>query len=107
VSEASGGVEALALYASRPHDIVLLDLDMPGMSGEATQIELARRDPSVRIVFASGHADPLREAVVLERGARAFLQKPYEVDVLIAAIQSALRDDRFAFEERTDVGRRR
>ena len=45
VTEAAGGAEALTLYAAAEHDLVILDLDMPGMSGEATQVELLRRHP--------------------------------------------------------------
>ncbi|HXK20051.1 MAG TPA: ATP-binding protein, partial [Polyangiaceae bacterium] len=104
VTEAAGGVEALALYAAEPHDLVILDLDMPGMSGEATQVELLRRSPDARIMFASGHADPLRELTVRERGARAFLQKPYEIDVLVTTIHQVMQEDVFS-DERTAAGR--
>jgi len=105
VTEAAGGAEALALYAAEQHDLVILDLDMPGMSGETTQLELLRRSPSARIMFASGHADPQRELLVRERGARAFLQKPYEIDVLVKTIHQVIRQNPFP-EERTTVGRK-
>jgi FixJ family two-component response regulator len=81
-----------------------LDLDMPGMSGEATQLELLRRAPEARIMFASGHADPQREHVVHERGARAFLQKPYEIDLLVSTIHQVMSQSVFD-EERTDGSR--
>jgi CheY-like chemotaxis protein len=102
VTEAAGGAEALALHATGQYDLVILDLDMPGMSGEATQVELLRRSPGTRIMFASGHADPQREAVVRERGARAFLQKPYEIDVLVTTIHQVMRASGFP-EERTQI----
>jgi two-component system, cell cycle sensor histidine kinase and response regulator CckA len=103
VTEAAGGVEALALYAADKHDLVILDLDMPGMSGEATQVELLRRSPDARIMFASGHADPQRELTVRERGARAFLQKPYEIAVLVATIHQVMQETVFP-DERTLIG---
>jgi signal transduction histidine kinase/ActR/RegA family two-component response regulator len=103
VTEAAGGAEALTLYAAAQHDLVILDLDMPGMSGEATQVELLRRYPDARIMFASGHADPQREVVVRERGARAFLQKPYEIDLLVATIHQVMRQNVF-HDERTQIG---
>jgi len=90
---------------AEPHDLVILDLDMPGMSGEATQVELVRRSPDARIMFASGHADPQRELVVRERGARAFLQKPYEIDVLVRTIHQVMQQNLFP-EERTLIGGR-
>jgi len=104
VTEASGGAEAIELYAAQPYDVVILDLDMPGMSGEATQAELVKRFPSARIMFASGHADPLREAVVRERGALAFLQKPYEIATLVTTIRAITRATPFA-QESTLTGR--
>lgn len=104
VTEAAGGGEALTLYAAGQHDLVVLDLDMPGMSGEATQVELLRSYPDARIMFASGHADPQREQVVRERGARAFLQKPYEIELLVATIHQVMRQDPFREEERTVGG---
>jgi CheY-like chemotaxis protein len=104
VTEAAGGGEALTLYAAGRHDLVILDLDMPGMSGEATQVELLRRSPEARIMFASGHADPQREQVVREQGARAFLQKPYEIELLVATIHQVMRQDPFQEEERTVGG---
>jgi two-component system, cell cycle sensor histidine kinase and response regulator CckA len=100
VAEAAGGAEALTLYATGQHDLVILDLDMPGMSGEVTQLELLRRSPDARIMFASGHADPQREQVVRERGARAFLQKPYDIEVLVSTIHQVMRDGSFG-DERT------
>ena len=103
VTEAAGGAEALTLYEAGKHDLVILDLDMPGMSGEATQLELLRRRPEARIMFASGHADQQREAVVRERGARAFLQKPYEIEVLVTTIHQVMRSNSFP-EERTQIG---
>lgn len=103
VTEAAGGAEALTLYEAGKHDLIILDLDMPGMSGEQTQVELLRRQPEARIMFASGHADPQREAVVRERGARAFLQKPYEIELLVATIHQVMRSPSFP-EERTQIG---
>jgi two-component system cell cycle sensor histidine kinase/response regulator CckA len=104
VVEAGGGVEALELYSPAVHDLVILDLDMPGMSGETTQLELLRRCPDARIMFASGHADPHREHVVRERGARAFLQKPYEIETLVSTIHQVLNKSWFD-DERTEGAR--
>lgn len=105
VTEAAGGEEALSLYSAAPYDLVILDLDMPGMSGEQTQVELLKRAPQARIMFASGHADQQREHVVRERGARAFLQKPYEIAALVDTIHQVLRQPSFV-DDRTLTGKR-
>ena len=74
------------------------------MSGEATQLELQRRHPEARIMFASGHADPHRELTVRERGALAFLQKPYEIELLVSTIHQVMQEDPFVEDERTSGG---
>lgn len=102
VTEAADGMEALALYQEHPFDLVLLDLDMPGLNGEETQARLMLLDPRVRVIFATGHADPQREANVRARGALAFLEKPFSLETLLSLVQEALErfgDD--AFEELT------
>jgi two-component system, cell cycle sensor histidine kinase and response regulator CckA len=98
VTEAADGHEALDLYGKQPYDLVLLDLDMPGLNGEQTQTRLMTIDPHVRIIFATGHADPLREASVRSRGALAFLEKPFSLDTLLNLVREALEgvgDDSF------------
>jgi signal transduction histidine kinase/ActR/RegA family two-component response regulator len=90
VTEAADGVEAIAQYQQSRFDLVLLDLDMPGMNGEETQAELMVLDPEVRVIFATGHSDPEREAAVRARGALAFLQKPFSLDMLLLIVREVL-----------------
>jgi signal transduction histidine kinase/CheY-like chemotaxis protein len=84
VTEADGGTEAVALYDRAEHDLVLLDLDMPGLDGEQTQEKLAEIDPDVRIVFATGYVDAERSVAAQDRGALALLEKPYDLDKLVS-----------------------
>ena len=94
VIEAPDGVQAVETYAyaqQRP-DLVILDLDMPVLSGEETQERLLRVDPGARILFVSGHDEPTREAAVYTRGALGFLRKPCNVQVLLSAVSDALRN---------------
>lgn len=93
VTESEDGAEAIARYSRKRFDLVVLDLDMPGLDGEQTQTRLLQLDPSVRVVFASGHVDPKREAAVRARGALAFLQKPFALDTLVAIAREVLNDD--------------
>ncbi len=93
VTEAEDGAEAIARYSRRRFDLVVLDLDMPGLDGEQTQARLLQLDPSVRVVFASGHVDPKREAAVRARGALDFLQKPFALDTLLGIAREVLNDD--------------
>jgi hypothetical protein len=96
VTLAADGNAALQLVQSgslRP-DLVLLDLDMPGLRGDEVQRRLLELQPTLRIVFASGHISPDVERAVLEAGAVAFLGKPVASQLLLATVDDALgRDD--------------
>jgi CheY-like chemotaxis protein len=94
VLEAPDGVHAVTTYHQaypRP-DLVILDLDMPVLTGEETQERLLTVDPAVRILFVSGHDEPARESAVYARGALGFLRKPCQVHVLLGAVSDALRN---------------
>ena len=105
VMEATDGVKAIETYRKahpRPH-VVVLDLDMPVLSGEETQARLLELDPNVRILFVSGHDEPTRESAVRAHGALGFLRKPCKVQRLLSAVSDALGDPevRMDHEERT------
>jgi two-component system chemotaxis response regulator CheY len=92
VVEASDGVKAVETYRQahpRPN-LVILDLDMPVLSGEETQDRLLKVDPEVRILFVSGHDEPSRESAVHARGALGFLRKPCKAQLLLGAVANAL-----------------
>ena len=63
---------------------------MPGLRGDKVQRRLRRLDPSVRIVFVSGHRNPDVEQALLDEGALAFMGKPLGSAALLGAIQDAL-----------------
>jgi two-component system response regulator EvgA len=92
VLEASDGVKAVDVYRQSfpPPNLVILDLDMPVLTGEETQERLLAVDPNVRILFVSGHDEPSREAAVHARGALGFLRKPCKVQVLLGAVADGL-----------------
>ncbi|MET0793490.1 MAG: ATP-binding protein [Polyangiaceae bacterium] len=105
VIEAPDGVKAVEAYSAafpRPN-LVILDLDMPVLTGEETQERLLKVDPAVRILFVSGHDEPSRESAVHARGALGFLRKPCKVQVLLGAVSDALGGSQLLIdhEERT------
>jgi FixJ family two-component response regulator len=69
---------------------LVLDVAMPGMTGPDLQNELARLQVDIGIVFITAHADPLIEAQVLQRGACAFLLKPFSEGAIVDAVNAAL-----------------
>lgn len=69
---------------------LILDVQMPGMSGLELQSRLMASKSPVPIIFISAHADAEARARALEAGAVGFLQKPFSEDALLNAIKSSV-----------------
>jgi signal transduction histidine kinase/CheY-like chemotaxis protein len=89
---ASDGAEALSFYRERAGkiDLVLLDLNMPGLPGAEVYRALRRESPGLPILLSSGY--PEQEALARIEGgeAVAFLQKPYGADTLRRRVRALL-----------------
>lgn len=68
---------------------VLLDLRMSGMDGFEVLAKLARRDIDLPVIILTGHGDIPLAVRAMKRGAVDFLEKPYDTDRLIGAIERA------------------
>ena len=72
---------------------ILLDMSMPGMSGQEVQETLKARNIDLPILFLTGHGD-IRSAVkAVKDGALDFLEKPIRGEVLLARVRRALEID--------------
>lgn len=90
----NGGGKALQLAAAQAFDVVLLDVNMPGMGGQDTLAELCRltaggRRP--RVLMVSGHADPDTQKHFIDAGADGFITKPLDRDHLAAVLAGLQR----------------
>lgn len=87
VGSAGSGEEALALAAKLLPDVVLMDINMPGMDGISATERLSADVPTAAIVMMSvqGEADYLRRSMLA--GAREFLVKPFSSDELSSSIR--------------------
>jgi CheY-like chemotaxis protein len=90
VVEAATGDAALRLCEEHYTDLrlVLLDLTMPGLSGEATLGEIRRRWPALPIVVSSGLVPEDNSALA----GVPFLAKPYRPSELVDAVRRAIED---------------
>jgi FixJ family two-component response regulator len=81
----------------RPHDdaptCVLLDVRMPGMSGLEAQDELLRRGDAPPIVFVTGHGEVPASVQAMKKGAVDFLEKPFDEQRVLEAIERSLSKD--------------
>lgn len=94
VGSVGSGPEALNLASQAPVDVLILDINMPGMDGIATAEQLSLRVPTASIIMMSvqGEPDYLRRAMLA--GAREFLVKPFSSDELAASIRNVHQRER-------------
>jgi signal transduction histidine kinase/ActR/RegA family two-component response regulator len=96
VTHAPDGKSALEQVRAHPgrFDLVILDLRMPGLSGEATFEKLHELEPSLPILVWSGYGAEQDVASMLEKGAAGFVQKPYRVADLSRTVAEHVRRER-------------
>jgi two-component system cell cycle response regulator len=102
VVEAAGGAAALAVCRERQPDVVLLDVEMPEMSGWDV-LAAMKADPDLRdvpVVFLTGRSDTTDMVDGLRLGAHDYLRKPCEPTELLARVQAAARVKRLQDELR-------
>jgi two-component system response regulator MprA len=88
---ASDGGSALAAVESRPPDVIVLDVTMPGVSGIAVSRRLRQKGDPVPILLLTAR-DALSDRVEgLDAGADDYLVKPFEPDELRARLRALLR----------------
>jgi two-component system, OmpR family, KDP operon response regulator KdpE len=90
-SEASGGDEALALARAASYDVVLLDINMPGMDGLETCRRLRRLFPRVAILMLTVRDSEEDKVGALEAGADDYVTKPFHIRELVARVRAAVR----------------
>ncbi len=92
VITAPDGETALEVYREQGDgiDVVVLDVNMPGMGGARCLEELLRQDPDARVVVATGYLDTGSPEDPCGKGACEVLRKPYRVIDLVRAVHRAL-----------------
>ncbi len=91
VSEASRGEEALQLLHSTPVDVVLLDINMPGIGGIETLRRIRALAPRLPVLMVTVRDGEEEKVEALELGADDYVTKPFSIRELIARIRTAHR----------------
>jgi len=95
VIDLPNGEEALDLLREKTVDLILLDMNMPGMGGIAT-CRAIRAGWDVPIIIVSVRDSDRDKVEALDAGADDFVSKPFSIDELMARIRAALRRTGFA-----------
>lgn len=90
VSTAYSGTESLLVLRDNAFDIILLDLMLPGMSGEDVLSEI-KKHSDVPIIGISAKTDTKSKVKLLKNGADDYITKPFENDELLVRIETVLR----------------
>ncbi|WP_419786850.1 response regulator [Pseudodesulfovibrio sp.] len=99
VDEAPDGETALRKLGAEPFDVVLLDLKMPGLSGEDTFLKIRQRGVDVEVVCLTGHVSVPDATKLLERGAFDYLLKPAAMSDILQCVARAAESKRLRNEE--------
>ena len=93
------------LASKRPDmpSCLVLDVQLPGLSGLGLQQELAKANIQIPIIFITGHGDIPTSVRAMKAGAVEFLTKPFRDKKLLDAIDEALKRDRAARGEQAKL----
>jgi two-component system KDP operon response regulator KdpE len=90
VDDAKTGEEALGKLREFRPELILLDINLPGMGGLAA-CRAIRADPNVAIIMLTVHNTEVAKVEALDAGADDFVTKPFSTPELLARIRAALR----------------
>jgi two-component system nitrogen regulation response regulator NtrX len=89
VAEAPGGAQALEALEGRSFDAVLLDVNMPGMSGLDALVTIREMAPNTGVIMVSGEGTVATAVQALKRGAFDFIEKPVDPEHLLRVLAQA------------------
>ena len=83
---------ALDLFKADPgaFELILSDVAMPGLSGEALAREVLALRPDIPVILMTGHNERLNPGLIRRLGIRKLLSKPLPLNVLAASVQEVL-----------------
>ncbi len=89
---AGSGRDAVEIYRKQGKaiDLVILDMIMPGMGGEAVFDALREIDPQVQVLLSSGYSAEGKAREIIDRGCCGFIQKPFDIPTLSNILREIL-----------------
>ncbi|HVY44350.1 MAG TPA: sigma-54 dependent transcriptional regulator [Minicystis sp.] len=90
VDAAADGVEALAVAADRPPDVVVTDLKMPNLDGVGLMQKLHEQDGALPVIVVTAFGDVSNAVAAMRAGADDYLTKPVDFDALVVAVERAV-----------------
>src|SRR6516165_8130370 len=98
VEQADSGETAIAKLADFAFDIIITDLRLPGVDGSAVVEAAVERYPHIVAIVVTGFGTVKDAVEAIKRGAWDFVAKPFQIDVLLLVLDSALEQRRLKSE---------
>src|SRR5256885_3057996 len=98
VEQADSGEAALARLAEFAFDIIITDLRLPGLDGSAVVEAAVARYPDIIAIVVTGYGTVKDAVEAIKRGASDFVNKPFQIDELLHALDSAIEQRRLRTE---------
>jgi len=89
VTPVTNGTEALETARKKRFDLALVDLKMPGMTGEQLLEALKTEHPDIEVVILTGHGSIGSAVQCTQAGSYSYLQKPCETEELLSVLRDA------------------
>lgn len=89
VTIAKDGKSALENAEGQTFDICMLDMQMPGMDGIETLQKLREKNPDLEVILVSGYGSIEKSVKAMKLGAKDFVQKPADIEELVAKAKKA------------------
>jgi two-component system invasion response regulator UvrY len=99
ISEAATGRDALLMLRQDRPDLVLLDLNLPGVGGLELLRKMLQEDKTVRILVLSMHTEALYAARAMDLGARGYVSKNASAEELLTAVRRISEGGRYIENE--------
>jgi len=95
IGEACTGEEAIQMVRLRKPDVVIMDVNMPGIGGLETTRKILQIDANIKVIVVTVHVEEPYPTRLLEAGAAGYLTKSCAVDEIVVAIQSVAKGERY------------
>jgi len=92
VNTAYDGEQALSKLLTEKTDVIILDLNMPGMHGMEVLREIKKAHPDIQVIVLTGHGTDKDEDEVKRFGGFGFLKKPVDIETLERTIKAAFKE---------------
>jgi len=98
----ASATEAISIVEAESFDVIVLDLQMPGMDGLEAIKTLKSKQPELQIILLTGHVTLERGIEAMKLGAADLMEKPADINILEYKIRKAHATNRILAQKRTE-----